>query len=119
MITLDRPVIWQKATNTVDAYGQQKRTWESHKTVWAKLMPLRGYENIEAMQKVATGNIRFVVRYDIGWQAADRLLVDGKITEITSVQEYHPSQAENPNTREHYLMLDCTDRDSENTGRDA
>lgn len=119
MVTLDRPIEWQKSTLTPDSYGQSIETWVKHKTVWAKLVPMRGFENYEANQKVSVGNVRYVVRWDDGWLVRDRLYDGGNVYEIESIQEFHPTKAIDPNTREHYLLLDCTDRDSENTGRDG
>ena len=119
MIQLDRPVEWQKVTINPDAYGQQEEVWAKHKTVWAGLVALRGYETYEAEQKVFVGNTRFIVRYDIGWEAYDRLVYNGTTYDIVSIQEYQQSKSSYPSTREHLLLLDCQDRDSENTGRDG
>ena len=117
MINLDRPLGWYKVAISPDAYGQQDEVWTLNKMIWAKLVPQRGYDTYEANQKVFVGNTRFIVRWDEDWEAIDRL-IDGDITyDIVSIQEYQGSKSENVNTREHFLLLDCQDRDSENTGR--
>jgi len=119
MITLDRPLGWYKVALNPDSYGQQSEVWTLNKVVWAKLVPQRGYEAYEANQKVFVGNTRFVVRWDEGWETIDRLIDGDIVYDIISIQEYQSAKKDTVNTREQYLLLDCQDRDSEDTGRDG
>lgn len=119
MVTLDRAIDWYKVTISPDLYGQQEEVWAKNKSVWAKVMPLRGYEYKEANQHVAVGNIRFIVRYDVGWEELDRIIYNGITYDIVSIQEFQPSNSDMVNTRMQFLLLDCQDRDSENTGHDG
>lgn len=115
-VMLDRPLVWQKYTSTPDNYGQQLENWTDHKTVWAHKVPSRGNEVYEANQKVEVLPTQYVVRWDEGWKPVDRLKDGTEVFEITSVSEY---AIKGHSYREHFLILTCSSRDSENTGRDG
>lgn len=60
---LDRRVTLERRVEVVDPSGQTVVSWVPLATVWARVEPLGGRENFGAQQFVATGDLRFTVRW--------------------------------------------------------
>jgi len=56
-------VTLQQESNTADGYGGQVLAWSDVATVWAKVEPLSGREQIEADKLQGVVNTRITIRY--------------------------------------------------------
>lgn len=81
-------VVFQRATETQDAFGEPDQTWATLCTSWALVQPLKGQERFSAMQVQATVDTRIVTRYrdelaDLG--PKDRATWNGHTYDIKAV----------------------------------
>ena len=84
---LDRQVTIQTTTNTPDGSGGYTEAEVDVATVWAKVEPLEGREQLLAMQTGMERPHRFTIRYREGVTGATRLLYDGRDFDIKSVAD--------------------------------
>ena len=81
-------VVFQRATETADAFGEPDKTWTTLCTSWALVQPLKGRELFSANQAQADVDHRIVTRYRSELSALgpkDRATWDGKTFDIRSV----------------------------------
>ena len=83
--TLDQRVTLERLTGGVDELGQPFEDWATVATVWASVQPLVGREFIAAQAAQSEVTTRVVIRYMAGLTAADRVLHDGRVYEVTAV----------------------------------
>lgn len=65
--------------------GFEAETWEPFKTVWAKIENLSGREYFAAAQVKAEKTVKFTIRYLEGLDETMRILFEGKVYNITSI----------------------------------
>lgn len=56
-------VVFQRATETQDAFGEPDKTWATLCTSWAFIGPIRGAERFSANEVLAEVDHRIVTRY--------------------------------------------------------
>ena len=87
---LDRSIILQRFTSTLDAYNEPVLTWATLATRSASYEPLSDGERFRAGETAANASARFVIRYSTEVatvNAKDRLTFDGDTYEIVNVKE--------------------------------
>lgn len=87
---LDRRIVLQRATTTVNAFGEEIPSWSAVATVWASFRPVSDGEKWRAGIVEAREIARFRIRFsaDVSDLAAtDRLTMDGDVWSITGVKE--------------------------------
>ena len=81
----NRRVTVQGATQTPDGMGGYTETITTIDTVWMKVEPLQGDEQIQAMQTGMTAPHRFTATYRSDITGATTLLYDGRTFDVKSV----------------------------------
>lgn len=74
----------QRRDDGQDGYGQTIEAWTDVCTVWAAAEPLRGRELFAAQQTQEQSEVRFVIRYRDGIDAAMRVIWRGQPHGITA-----------------------------------
>lgn len=101
---LNRRIVIQRKTETLDSFGQPIETWTTLHTLWADPRPVTGSERFTAQQ--VAGNA--VMTFAIGWisdiHVEDRISYDGKLWDIHDIREIG---------RREGLEIDCTARSEE------
>lgn len=82
---LSQRVTLQSRSPGLDAYGQQKSTWEDVATVWAEVTPQAGAEPTKSGAQREVAHYTAVIRYRSGTAPAMRLLFNGQVLNIQSV----------------------------------
>ena len=81
-------VVFQRATETQDAFGEPDKTWATLCTSWALVQPMKGQEMFSANQAQSDVDHRIVTRYRSELSALgekDRATYDGNTYDIRSV----------------------------------
>jgi len=79
----------ERKTVTRDAFGGESISWGIWQTLWAKAVPVRGDEQIEAQAVHAGHHVDFTFRYagrGQGVTTQDRIVWDGDNYEIVDVR---------------------------------
>jgi SPP1 family predicted phage head-tail adaptor len=84
---LDRRVTLERRVEVVDPSGEVVVSWVPLATVWARVEPLGGRENFGAQQFVATGDLRFTVRWRADVTPLHRVVYAGVPYDVVSVAE--------------------------------
>lgn len=84
---LDRRVSLERRVEVVDDSGQPVIQWFPVAEVWARVEPLGGRENFGAQQFVATGDLRFTIRFRKDITPLHRVVYDGQRYDVVSVAE--------------------------------
>ncbi len=87
---LDRRIILQRFTSTVDAYNEPVKTWATLATRWASYEPLSDGERFRAGETAADASARFVIRWSDAvsdLNPKDRLTFEGVTYQILRVKE--------------------------------
>jgi SPP1 family predicted phage head-tail adaptor len=87
---LDRKIILQRSTETVDEYNEPVKTWATLATRSASYEPLSDGEKFRASETAAEASARFVIRYSAAvadLNPKDRLTFEGAAWEIVRVKE--------------------------------
>jgi SPP1 family predicted phage head-tail adaptor len=87
---LDRKIILQRFTETVDEYNELVKTWATLATRSASYEPLSDGEKFRASETAAEASARFVIRYSAAvadLNPKDRLTFEGAAWEIVRVKE--------------------------------
>ena len=74
----------QRRDTTLDVFGQQVQTWITLFTVWGMAEDISGREFVAAMAINSLATTHIMIRYRAGITAADRVLYDGVIYNITA-----------------------------------
>ena len=80
-----RRITLQTVERTPDGGGGYTETLTDLATVWARVHPLTGREQLLAMQTEAMQMHRFTIRYRAGLTTATRILYDGRTFDIRSI----------------------------------
>lgn len=70
-------VALQSPTRTADGVGGFAVTWNTTSTIWASVEPLRGKEQLEAMQLEGSNFFKVTLRNDITISLDDRFVWSG------------------------------------------
>ena len=95
-ITIETP------SETSDGLGGMTTTWNTLKSIWAAVMPLRGQEYIGAMQTTSEISHRVRIRYMSGVTPKQRIKWGDRYFDIESVL--------NPSERNIMLELMCIEQ---------
>jgi SPP1 family predicted phage head-tail adaptor len=84
---LDRRIALERRVDVTDASGQAVSHFVPLATVWARVEPLGGREGFGQQQWVATGDIRFTVRWRDDVAPLHRVVHEGRAYDVVSVAE--------------------------------
>lgn len=84
---LDRRVRLERRVEVVDESGQTIVQWAHLADVWARVEPLGGREGFGQEQWVATGDLRFTVRWRDDVDPLHRVVHEGRAYDVVSVAE--------------------------------
>jgi SPP1 family predicted phage head-tail adaptor len=87
---LDRKIVLQRFTSTVDSYNEPVLSWSTLATRSASYEPISDGERFRAGETAATASARFVIRYSSAVSTLnpkDRLTFDGDTWQILHVKE--------------------------------
>ena len=84
---LDRRIRLERRFEETDASGQVLVRWLPLATVWARVEPLRGGEGFGQQQWVATGDVRFTIRWRDDVTPLHRVVHDDRTYDVVSVAE--------------------------------
>lgn len=90
---LDRCIRLERRVDRVDDSGQVVSDWVLRAEVWARVEPLGGREGFGQQQFVATGDLRFTIRWRDDVTPLDRIVYDGREYDIVTVAEYGRREA--------------------------
>lgn len=87
---LDTVVQFQSATDSVDSTGSPTQVWAAitGSPKWAKRMPLKGLEVIDAGKLSSNEMLKLKIRRDDNVTPAVRVVIDSKNYNILSIQDY-------------------------------
>lgn len=89
---LDRRVSIQRVTYTTSDLGVRTATWVEIGKRWARVDNRGGKEADINDSSYPTRTTDFTIRYDAGIGPDDRVVWDGRVYEIESVEEIHYSR---------------------------
>lgn len=84
---LDRRIRIERRVERVDDSGQVVLDWVKRAEVWARVEPLGGRENFGQDQFVATGDLRFTIRWRSDVTPLERIVYDGREYDIVTVAD--------------------------------
>jgi SPP1 family predicted phage head-tail adaptor len=84
---LDRRVRLERRLEETDNSGQSVPRWLPLAEVWARVEPLGGREGFGQHQFVATGDLRFTIRWRDDVTPLHRVIHDGVAYDVVSVAE--------------------------------
>ena len=84
---LDRRVRLERRVEETDDSGQSRARWLPLAEVWARVEPLGGREDFGQEQWVATGDVRFTIRWRDDVTPLHRVVHDGREYDVVSVAE--------------------------------
>lgn len=87
---MDRKIVLQRFTETLDSYNESVKTWATLATRRASYEPISDGERFRASETAANVSARFVIRYSSAVSTLnpkDRLTFDGTVFEIVNVKE--------------------------------
>ncbi|MEO4040360.1 phage head closure protein [Hoeflea sp. CAU 1731] len=84
---LDKTIVLQRETETVDAFGQKTSTWAEIDTVRAGLRERTTREFMQPFGENETGVLVFKIRYLGGLTTDDRVIFDGDAFNIKEIAE--------------------------------
>lgn len=84
---LDRKIVLQSLTQTLDAYGATVDVWATFAEVWARKRDIRGDEYFAAQQVNARVDCIFTIRWLSGVLVTMRISYDGQFFDIRSLNE--------------------------------
>jgi SPP1 family predicted phage head-tail adaptor len=89
--SMDSRVAIQRATLTVNAYGERAESWATIATVWAEVQyKVGGGESIQSDQVMSKQPIHFIIRYssDVSdLKPSDRVSYKSNVYQIEGIQE--------------------------------
>jgi len=84
---LDRRITIQRASVTVNAFGEEAEVWTDIATVWAQQRPNRGAERFTAQEIAGQAVMTFHIRYRADIAKTDRIKYEGRLWNITDIRE--------------------------------
>jgi SPP1 family predicted phage head-tail adaptor len=100
---LDRPIVIEQFTGSLDAYNYQSKSWSTYISPWAKLESGPGVEGYESNELVSDQTVHYVIRYDSGVTTKMRVNVSSVYYEIVGIQYLD---------RDCFMRLKCKLKDS-------
>lgn len=82
---LDRRIVIQTATPTLDGAGQPINAWATLATVWAKRSDVKGQERFAAQQRLALRTTMYRIRWRAGLDEKLRVVDVGVTYEVIGV----------------------------------
>lgn len=98
---MNQRVTIQSASRVVDAGGGNALTWADVATVWARVMPIIGREQIEAGALQGVTTYRVTIRWRTGITHSVRLLWGSKYLNVRSIIS--------PTERSFFIEMVCDD----------
>lgn len=92
---LDRLIVIQRATTTLNQFHDPIESWSDLTAVWAKRIDASAAERYRAQEVGAEITTRFTIRWSSVTQSvnpADRLSFDGRLYNITAVRDVGRNQ---------------------------
>lgn len=83
---LDRTIVIERATTTVDEYGTPAEGWTTVATVRAQRVKLTTEEFIRAFGSASEAVAVFRIRYVDGLTTADRITCDGETYDLKGIE---------------------------------
>ena len=74
---LRHTILIERETITSDGLGGGTKAWTTHKTLKAKIQPLRGNERLQAMRLEATISHKITIRFVTDIKPSDRVNYQG------------------------------------------
>jgi SPP1 family predicted phage head-tail adaptor len=84
---LDRRVRLERRVEETDDSGQSRQRFLPLAEVWARVEPLGGREGFGRQQWVATGDVRFTIRWRDDVTPLHRVVHDGQVFDVMTVAE--------------------------------
>lgn len=84
---LDRRIGLERRFEETDDSGQSVVRWLPLAEVWARVEPLGGREGFGQQQWVATGEVRFTIRWRDDVTPLHRVVCDGRAFDVVTVAE--------------------------------
>lgn len=84
---LDRRIVVQKRTTTVDTFGQRVETWDTRLNTWAAKRDEFANERVEAGQVVEVVRTVWTMRYNSSISPTDRIQYEGEVFDILGLME--------------------------------
>ena len=84
---LDRRVALERRVEVTDDSGQAASHFVAVATVWARVEPLGGREGFGQQQWVASGDVRFTIRWRPDVTPLHRVVHEGREYDVVSVAE--------------------------------
>lgn len=82
---MDKRVSLQVVTQTPDGQGGYTEAWVTVANVWADIVPVSGYERMEAMKLESPLSHKVTLRYYPGITTKHRILWEGRVLQIKEV----------------------------------
>ncbi|QDV34913.1 Phage head-tail joining protein [Tautonia plasticadhaerens] len=102
MSRMNKRVTLQSLTQTEDGQGGFTDSWGNVASTWAEIMPMKGYERMQAMQLQTPLTHKVMIRYRAGVTNAMRLLYGERVLHIKEVI--------NENEEGRFLRLLCVEK---------
>lgn len=84
---LDRRIRLERRVEETDDSGQSRQRFLPLAEVWARVEPLGGREGFGQQQWVATGDVRFTIRWRADVTPLHRVVYDGQVFDVMTVAE--------------------------------
>jgi len=98
---MNKRVMLQQMARAADGQGGYTETWTDVFRLWAEIVPLKGYERMQAMQLEVPVTHKVNIRYYPGITAKQRLVYGCRIFNI--------KEAIDPNEGRMFLQLTCVE----------
>lgn len=85
---LNKRVMIQELTTSIDAGGGADESWTTYETVWANVKPITGKTLYYAQQIESTVDHEIRIRYLSGVKTDMRVTVDSRTFEIKNILDY-------------------------------
>lgn len=105
---LNRRIILQQRSTAQDTFGQQSTTWTDFATVWAKVEPLSGREQMAAQAMQSSVTHQITIRYQT--QFADPKVMAAMRATLTKdgvTRIFNILDARDEEERRHSLIMDA------------
>jgi SPP1 family predicted phage head-tail adaptor len=86
---LDRKIVIESRTKTVNEYAEPVFTWTPFHTCFANVQMAGGNERFEADTITANNRVKFKIRYFAGINESMRVMYNGAEYQILQIQELH------------------------------
>ena len=84
---LDRQIVIQSYTTSLNTFGEKVNVWATFVTLWANVQKHGGVEKLEGGKNTATNKVKFKVRYFAGITEDMRIVYNSQDYDIHEIQE--------------------------------